>query len=280
MAFAATIGFFDGVHTGHRFVLERLQIVARENGLDAAVIIFEEHPQHVLRGSFVPLLTTFNERVELLKKSGIEKILPFRFEEIHKLTAEEFMRLLHEKYDVNILLMGYDHHFGSDKMTMFSDYETCANRVGMHLFRLPQNPSSKASSTAIRYALLSGEVEKANALLGYPYTLEGAVIAGKQIGRMIGFPTANLKVSEDKLIPATGVYVCEVDGRKAVMNIGNNPTVDGTEVTVELHLVGYKGDLYGKSLAVRLLHYLRPERKFENMDALRQQIELDVAALK
>ena len=280
MVFAATIGFFDGVHTGHRFVLDCLQKVAKENGLGSAVVVFEEHPQYVLRGSHVPLLTTFNERVELLKKSGIEKILPFRFEEIYKLTAEEFMRLLHEKYDVNTLLMGYDHHFGSDKMTLFRDYETCANRVGIHLIRLPQNPSSNASSTAIRNALMSGDVEKANALLGYPYTLEGIVVAGRQIGRMIGFPTANLEVSKDKLIPATGVYVCEADGKKAVMNIGNNPTVDGTKVTIELHLVGFNGDLYGKNLTVKLLHYLRPERKFDNMEALRQQIEQDVAALK
>ena len=280
MALAATIGFFDGVHTGHRFVLDRLRLVAQENNLESAVVIFEDHPQQVLRGVRVPLLTTFNERVDLLKNNGISLVLPFCFEEIRSLTAEAFMRLLHERHQVDVLVMGYDHRFGSDRMTTFADYETCAARVGIRLVCLPQNPASNASSTAIRSALLAGNIEQANRLLGYPYTLCGKVVSGRQLGRTIGFPTANLSLPEEKLIPAAGVYICEMDGRKALLNIGNNPTVNGTEQTVELYLPDFEGDLYGKSLTVRLLNYLRPERKFEDMEALRQQIVQDVAALK
>ena len=280
MALAATIGFFDGVHTGHRFVLDNLRSVALENNLESAVVIFEDHPQLVLRGVRVPLLTTFNERVDLLKNNGINIVLPFCFKEIRSLTAEAFMRLLHEQHHVDILVMGYDHHFGSDRMTAFTDYEACAARVGIRLVCLPQNPVSNASSTAIRRALLAGNIEKANRLLGYPYAICGKVVSGRQLGRTIGFPTANLSLPEEKLIPAAGVYICEVDDRKALLNIGNNPTVNGTEQTVELYLPDFEGDLYGKKLTVKLLKYLRPERKFENMEALRQQIVQDVAALK
>ena len=280
MAFAATIGFFDGVHTGHRFVLEHLHAVAKNNGLQSAVVVFQSHPQQVLRGVQVPLLTTFDERVKLLKESGIDEIFRFRFEDIRHLTAEEFMRLLHEQYDVSVLVMGYDHRFGSDRLSAFSDYEACAERVGIQLIRLPKNPQSDASSTMIRKALQAGEIEQANRLLGYPYSLCGEVVTGKQIGRRMGFQTANLQVAEEKLIPAEGVYVCEADGRKGLLNIGTNPTVNGTEQTIELHLIDFEGDLYGKHLTVKLLRYLRPERKFDTVEALRHQIELDVEALK
>lgn len=280
MALAATIGFFDGVHAGHRFVLERLQQVAAENGLESAAVVFEEHPQQVLRGIRVPLLTTLAERVKLLKDSGVDQVLPFRFEEIRSLTAEAFMRLLHDKYDVCILVMGYDHRFGSDQMMHFSDYEKCGARVGIKLVLLPQNPYSDASSTAIRKALSSGNIENANELLGYPYTLVGKVVPGKQIGRTIGFPTANLSVPEEKLIPSTGVYACKVDERDALLNIGNNPTTQGTEQTIELHLIDFEGDLYGKCMTVKLLKYLRSEQRFDNMEALRQQILQDVKTLK
>lgn len=279
MALAATIGFFDGVHTGHRFVLNRLQQVAEENNLESAVVVFKEHPQQVLQGIRIPLLTTLDERVALLKNSGVVRVIPFRFEEIRYLTAEAFMRLLHEEYDVCILVMGYDHRFGNDQMVHFSDYEKCAERVGIKLVLLPQNPNSNASSTAIRKALSSGNIAVANDLLGYPYTLSGKVVPGKQIGRTIGFPTANLSLSDEKLIPSAGVYVCKVDEKHALLNIGTNPTTHGTEQTIELHLIDFEGDLYGKTMSAQLLKYLRPEQKFENMEALRQQIMQDVKSI-
>ena len=279
MSYAATIGFFDGVHTGHRYVLERLQQTACEHGLRSAVVVFAEHPQSVLQSKQVPLLTTPSEREALLHQAGIDEVLSFRFADVQAYSAEAFMRLLHERYGVNLLVMGYDHRFGSDRLTDFAAYQTLAEHVGLSILRLPQNPQSEASSTAIRQALLQGEIERANELLGYRYSLTGEVVAGRQIGRSIGFPTANLQLPEHKLVPAVGVYACEVMGRKAVLNIGTNPTVQGTERTVELHLPGFEGDLYGRKLTVRLLHYLRPECRFENLEALRHQIEKDIAAL-
>ena len=127
MALAATIGFFDGVHTGHQFVLQRLSVIAAENGLKPAAVIFEDHPQEVLRGVQVPLLTTLEERVALLEQNGIQEVLSFRFETIRNLKAEEFMQLLKEQYDVRLLVMGYDHHFGSDRLTEYADYQACAD---------------------------------------------------------------------------------------------------------------------------------------------------------
>lgn len=280
MALAATIGFFDGVHTGHQFVLQRLSVIAAENGLKPAAVIFEDHPQEVLRSVQVPLLTTLEERVALLKNNGIQEVLSFRFETIRNLKAEEFMQLLKEQYDVRLLVMGYDHHFGSDRLTEYADYQACADRVGMQLTRLPQNPDSPASSTKIRQALTAGNIEEANRLLGYPYSLEGTVVAGKQIGRKIGFPTANLSVPNGKLIPAAGVYACEAEGHNALLNIGTNPTVNGTEQTIELHLLDFQGDLYGKRMNVKLLRFIRADRKFDSIDDLKRQIQSDVEVLR
>lgn len=280
MAFVATIGFFDGVHSGHQFVLEQMKIIAQDRHMKSAVVIFEDHPQTVLHGKQVPLLTTFEERVQLLKERGIDTILSFRFEEICKLTAEEFIRKLHEQDHVEILVMGYDHHFGSDRLPSFNDYRIRAERVGVSLLQLPQNPLSKASSTAIRRELTEGNIEKANALLGYPYTLTGKVVSGKQIGRTIGFPTANLNVPEVKLVPKEGVYLCDALGKKAIMNIGTNPTLNGNKQTIELHIPDFSGNLYGKVISVKLLHYLRQEKHFDSIEDLRNQIEQDVQALR
>ena len=260
--------------------MERLKTAATENGLMPAAVIFEDHPQEVLRGVQVPLLTTFEERVALLKKNGMQEVLTFRFEAIRHLKADEFMQMLKDQYDVRLLMMGYDHHFGSDRLTEYADYQACADRVGIQLVCLPQNPDSNASSTKIRKALAVGNVEEANRLLGYPYSLEGMVVAGKQIGRTIGFPTANLSVPKEKLIPAAGVYSCETDGHKALLNIGTNPTVNGKEQTIELHLLNFKGDLYGKRMNVKLLRFIRADKKFDSIDDLRRQIESDVEALR
>lgn len=263
--------------------------------------MFEEHPQKVLHDREVPLLTIFDERVALLKEAGMERILSFHFAEVRHYTAEQFMRLLREQYDVQLLAMGYDHHFGSDRLSNFADYERAAARAGLRLLALPRNPESEASSTKIRKALESGDVEQAQRLLGYPYTLTGRVVDGRKIGRSIGFPTANLALPAGKLIPAAGVYACEVKrlensspglgevangqrgtrtyGRKAVLNIGTNPTVHGTEQTIELHLPGFEGDLYGQTLSVSLLRYLRPEQTFSDLGTLRAQIEQDIRAV-
>ncbi len=280
MALVATIGFFDGVHCGHQFVLENVVSIAASKHLTPAVVVFKDHPQRVLYGRSIPLLTTYDERLQLLKAFGVEQILTFSFEKICHLTAEEFMRLLHDEHDVSVLVMGYDHHFGSNHPDSFERYQESADRVGIELVRLPRNPISKASSTAIRKAISLGNIEEANDMLGYHFTLTGKVVSGKQIGRKIGFPTANLLIPEEKIVPMDGVYICETDDRKALLNIGSNPTLNGTERTIELHIPDFSGDLYGKTLSVQLLHYLRSEQLFDNLDALQHQIAQDVEQIK
>ena len=257
-------------------MLDQLKRIAAQGGLQSAVVVFEDHPQTVLHGVQMPLLTTFSERVTLLKQAGIDQILSFRFESIRSLTAEAFMRLLHDEYSAEQLIMGYDHQFGSDRLQVPEAYDAAAARVGIRIVRLPRNPESAASSTAIRKALLAGDVARANMLLGYPYTFTGSVVSGRGIGREIGFPTANLQLPPEKLIPAAGVYACEADGRRAVLNIGTNPTVNGTEQTIELHIPDFAGNLYGKQLTVKLLQFLRPEKKFASLEELKQQITADV----
>lgn len=326
MSYAATIGFFDGVHSGHRFVVERLKHIALKTGLQAAIVTFSEHPQKVLTGAELPLLTTFNERISLLKQLHVDEIFAFNFEIIREMTAEEFMRILHNQCGVELLLMGYDHRFGSDRLTNPEDYQRLADNIGLELVFLPAAPlemvdgkryeqsteersgkpstSSSASlapsgervphtvrkglpipsSTKIRKALLAGLVEEANEMLGYPYSLSGEVVEGRHLGRTIGFPTANINVAEEKLIPVSGVYAATIDDdelgfaeRPVLVNIGSNPTVGGRKITVEAHIPDWDGDLYGHRLTVKLQRYIRAEKKFPSMDALKDQIHKDKA---
>lgn len=303
--YAATIGFFDGVHTGHRYVLRQLLRVAEENGLKPLVVTFREHPRKVLQGEQtenLKLLTSPEERLALLRKEGVE-ILMLDFAAIRHLTAGQFMQWLHQEKGVDILCMGYDHRFGSDGLRTFEDYAEEGRRVGIKLLhfdkvQLPANEDaslpSKISSTVCRRLLEAGKVEDVNRLLGYAYTLSGVVEHGRAIGRTIGFPTANLILDfPEKQLPAYGVYAAQVgieegadstasDGniwRKALVNIGNNPTVGAEKCSIEVHIVDYAGNLYGKHLSVRLLRYMREERTFASLEQLQQQIEKDVDSL-
>lgn len=264
-------------------------------GLQAAVITFSEHPQKVLTGANLPLLTTFDERIAKLKALQVDEIFAFNFEVIREMTAEEFMRVLHHQCNVELLMMGYDHRFGSDRLSSHEDYLRIADKIGLELVFLPESsvnalPEAEhlpvvPSSTKIRKALLNGLIEEANEMLGYPYSLSGEVVEGRHLGRTIGFPTANINVPEDKLCPASGVYIATIDdpelgfvGRPVMVNIGSNPTVGGRQITVEAHIPDWDGDLYGKQLTVRLLRYLRAEKKFPSLEALKEQINKDKAA--
>lgn len=288
MAYVATIGFFDGVHRGHQFVIEQLRQQAAEVGLQAAVITFTEHPQKVLCGNALPLLTTYSERIQLLKKQGVDEIFAFNFEVIAAMTAEEFMRILHTQCGVEMLIMGYDHRFGSDQLTRFEDYQAIAARIGMQIRLLEEKrvDDSTPSSTKIRRALQSALIEEANAMLGHPYALSGEIIEGRHLGRTIGFPTANIAVAEDKLCPASGVYAGRLTDAElgfldepVLVNIGSNPTVGGTRISVEVHIPHWDGDLYGRQMTVTLVHYLRTEKKFPSLEALKQQIHKDMSLL-
>ena len=286
MRHIATIGFFDGVHRGHQFLFSRLRDEADKRGLDPLIITFREHPRAVLQMGFQPrLLSSKEERLSRLQHYANTEV--FDFQAIHSQTARQFMQTLHEQYGVDALLVGYDHRFGSDRITDLEQLKMQGRAVGVEVVRAEEyNPTETTdahiSSTEIRNALAAGEIERANELLGYTYTLSGTVVHGRGIGRTIGFPTANIQMDEPrKLLPPPGVYVAEADlgnghQQPAILNIGTNPTLGENPITIELHIPNLELDLYGRQLHIRLQHYLRPERRFDSLEELQQQIAADI----
>lgn len=279
----ATIGFFDGVHLGHRFLLEQLTRCAAREHCASLVVSFADSPARTLHpASDVGLLTTPVEKMELFAQAGIDYCLMLDFNaELARLTAEDFLLLLRQQCGVQRLLLGYDHHFGSDRLRSFADYQSVADDVGVALEQ--EKPFAVAGtivgSRVIRDYLMAGRVDKANKLLGYTYTLTGRVAHGRALGRTIGFPTANLTVSPRKLLPKNGVYVVDIqlNGHiyKGLLNIGTRPTVAGNDRTAEVHILDFAGDIYGRQLIVKLHERLRDEHKFNSLDDLKKQIETD-----
>ena len=276
----ATIGFFDGVHRGHRFLFAQLHEHAKHYQLTPAIYTFDCHPKELLTGKAPAMLTTHDERKMLLQPFGEVHFLDFA--QVQHLTAEQFMRYLQEEEQVEVLLMGYDHRFGSDQLKGFSEYEKVARGVGLRVERAHEClvDSLPVSSTRIRKLLHEGQIKQVNRLLGYHYSLTGIVEHGNGIGAQIGFPTANIHIQSDKLLPMSGVYVakCIVDNQTwaTVVNIGSNPTVGNNHVTVEAHLIDYQGDLYGKMLVIVFEDFIREERKFGSLSELQRQISEDV----
>ncbi len=293
---------FDGVHLGHQFLLRQLVLEAEQRGLQSLVVTFFTHPRNLLTGSTERLLTTRDERRALLEACGAEKVVMLDFADIQRQTAEQFMRYLHERYDVTVVMMGYDHRFGSDRLTAFEDYVQAGKKAGVEVTLLKEASSSALSdsgntedafspdkscpisSSRIRKALQNGYVEAANEMLGREYSLFGKVVHGKGLGTRLGFPTANISLSDpDKLLPKDGVYAVrtEISGTvyRAVMNVGTNPTVqdrDEPRTYIEVHIIGFEGNLYNQLLRVEILHHIRNEQRFESLDALRHQIEKDI----
>ena len=278
----ATIGFFDGVHKGHQFLFEQLRLLASERGLEPLIVTFDCHPRAVLQADYMPqLLTTLPERQALLNAYG--NVLVLSFESIHALTAEQFMHYLHSEQGVDVLVMGYDHRFGSDRLRRLQDYQITGRKIGVEVLNLGEFVDGEwhVSSTEIRMALENGNVVVANELLGYPYALSGIVVHGNGIGRQIGFPTANIQPdSKEKIVPKAGVYVVTVSGEgvqtQGILNIGTNPTVGNNKQTIELHIPDFSGDLYNQRLTISFERYLREERRFENLLELQKQIEQDI----
>lgn len=271
---ALTIGCFDGVHQGHRFLLQQLRALAEERGMQTLALTFRRHPAAVLGKTVPPQLCTLEEKERLLKEQVREvKILDFT-EEMARLTAKEFMKKLRDEYGVGLLLLGYDHRFG--RPSPDDDYERDGHALGIEVLRAKPLPG--ISSSAIRQALQQGRITEANEMLGRPYTLSGTVVKGRQVGRSIGFPTANL--STPLLVPKTGVYTATTPYGPALVNIGHRPTLNnGSDISIEAHIIGYEGDLYGQSLSVSLLRRLRDEQTFPSLEALRRQIENDLKSL-
>jgi riboflavin kinase / FMN adenylyltransferase len=283
-----TIGTFDGVHAGHRKLIDRLcEIAAGVNG-KVVVLTFHPHPRAVLHNSSDPvkLLTTPREKAALLEKAGVDILVIQPFDdEFANVSAGSFIReILCNKLKTSVLVVGYDHRFGKNREGGFADLEAAAGPMGFVIERIPEQIFSDitVSSTKIRKALLNGDLITANTLLGYPYTFTGTVIHGNKLGRTLGFPTANLRPeSEDKLIPAEGVYVVNVmvggSKKQGLLSIGRRPTVDNSGVlSIEVYLLDFNEDIYGETLEVILLARIRGDRKFGSLESLVDQMKLDL----
>ena len=300
-----TTGFFDGVHLGHRHVLETVVSAARERGEEAIVVTFWPHPRTVLQQDAreFRLLTSLEEKKALLSACGISRVevLPFT-REFAAMTADDYLRLLADRFGASLVVMGYDNRIGSDKKTaeeicasqaVASRPLPCALLSEQPLWASPSyvaegdhgpakhiSPQPPISSTQIRKALEEGRVEDAGVMLGYRYGLLGVVVAGNQMGRTIGFSTANMQLYEPlKLVPMNGVYAVEVEvlgGKyKGMCNIGTRPTVGGTARTIETHILDFDQDIYGLPLQLRFIRRIRDERRFPSLDALREQLLKD-----
>ena len=280
-----TTGFFDGVHLGHRHVLETVVSSARERGEEAVVVTFWPHPRTVLQQDArdFRLLSSLEEKKALIEAVGIDRVevIPFN-RRFASLTAAEYLDLLQTRYGASLIVMGYDNRIGSDGK-FASDLDD--NSFVISSGAVGEVEKSPISSTRIRKALEEGNIEAANGMLGYEYGLHGVVVAGNKMGRTIGFPTANIQLYEPlKLVPENGVYAVDVEVTgnlfKGMCNIGTRPTVGGTARTIETHILDFNEDIYGLPLRIRFLRRIRDERKFPSLDALRAQLEQDALNCK
>ncbi len=286
----AAIGMFDGLHAGHMLLLNFLVSQSVLRDLQPAVITFDNHPVELVEPSRAPrLLMTASQKLEAIRKAGISDIILMHFDEsLRQLTAADFMQLLHDVYRVDCLIVGYDHRFGHNRSGGFDDYVRIGETIGMQVLRAPEMPG--VSSSIVRKLLNDGRVDEAAHLLRRPYFIDGTVVAGRRLGRTIGFPTANLQPLDVRmLVPARGVYVADVsiDGesilRRAILNIGHRPTVDTSpdaQDTIEVHVLDYDADLYGHTMRVCFLCRLRSEQRFPDLVSLKQQLIDDSAAAR
>ena len=285
----ATTGFFDGVHLGHRLVIERLVSLAHARGDESLVVTFWPHPRAVLQDGAreLRLLNSLEEKKELLRVLGVDRVEVLDFtRSFAALTAEQYLReILRDRFGVTTLLMGYDNRLGSDRLTAAS-LKPIADGMGMELMELsplsfrPSEASGEISSTQLRAALEEGDIAHASEMLGYGFALKGVVVAGNRLGRTIGFPTANMKLYEPlKLVPGRGVYAVEAEvlGKKyrGMTNIGLRPTVGGSFTTIETHILDFDEDIYGLPLRITFLRRLRNEVHFPSLEALKEQLEKD-----
>ena len=286
-----TSGTFDGVHLGHQKIIQRIREIARSIEGETVLITFWPHPRLVLYPNEhnLRLLSTFEEKANLLRQFGIDHLVTIPFtQEFSQLSSEEFIqKVLIEKIQTKVLVIGYDHRFGKNREGSFEYLQKNSKSLGFELEEISRQDVDEigVSSTKIRKALESGDIKTATSYLGRPYELNGLVVKGQQIGRSIGFPTANIHIPNSyKLIPRDGVYAVEarVDGLpyKAMLNIGNRPTVDGTSKTVEAHLFDFQGDLYNKQITVFFREFIREERKFNSLEELKEQLSKDQRVAK
>jgi len=279
------LGTFDGVHAGHRKILERLTQNVENGKYESLVLTFFPHPKMILQEqSGIKLLNTIPEKIDLLEKIGIENLVIHPFDEsFSRLSAQEFVKtILVDKFHIQKIIIGHDHRFGRDRTANIDDLITFGKQYNFEVEQISVQEINDVSisSTKIRKALLQGNMALANEYLGYDYILTGTIFKGRQLGQTIGFPTANLQIEENyKLIPRNGVYVAKsIINQKTVfgmMNIGFNPTVAGENLSIEIHYFDFDANLYDQEIKVSLLKYLRPEQKFDSVDLLKEQLEKD-----
>ncbi|OWV23030.1 riboflavin biosynthesis protein RibF [Fibrobacter sp. UWB3] len=285
---AVTMGNFDGCHLGHQALFRTLKAVAEVNHLQPTVISFEPHSNYVLRGPGDPLLlTTTEEKREFVESLGIEfLVLPFTHE-LAKLPFDKFVRTeLIEKREVVSMFFGHDHCFGAGGKGNYETITAAFPELSTQMLSMVLHKGERVSSSAVRNALLNSDVDRAQTYLGRPYRLSGTVVVGKRLGHTIGFPTANVQMEQFKFLPKGGVYVASArlsDGRiyRSVVNIGTQPTTPGTHnLAVEAYLLDFNEDIYGQHLALDLLAFLRPEKKFASIEDLVRQIGMDADTAK
>lgn len=280
-----TIGTFDGVHIGHQKILTKITKIAKEENYESVVLTFFPHPRMVLQqDNSIKLLSTLKEKEQLFENIGIDHLIIHPFdEEFSKLSAEDFVKkILVDQLNIQKIVIGYDHRFGKNRSANLDDLIKFGIKYHFEVEQISAEEinNNAVSSTKIRNSLLNGDIETANSYLGYHYNFTGIVVKGKQLGRTIGFPTANISIDEDyKLLPKNGVYIVqtEIEGTRffGMMNIGTRPTIDGKTQSTEVYILDFDKEIYDKSLTVSILKFIREEQKFESIEHLKSQIEKD-----
>ena len=279
----ATIGFFDGVHLGHRFLIDEVKAAAAQRGLPSAVITFPTHPRSVLQQAYQPrLLNSFADKLRLLATTGVDYCIVLDFTEaLSQLSAEAFLRILATQWRVKGLVIGYDHRFGHDRRDGFEQY--VEQRWGIEILKAAAFDAghTAVSSSEIRRLVQEGKVERAAQLLTYAYHISGRIVSGYKVGRTLGFPTANIQPDDPmQLLPGIGVYAVwvEVAGQryKGMLYIGSRPTLDnGTQLSIEVHILHFSGDIYNDPIRVSFAHFVRGDEKFDSLEALKAQLMRD-----
>lgn len=284
-----TSGTFDGVHVGHQKILTRVCEISQRHQGESVVLTFWPHPRLVLHpeDDSLKLLNTFEEKAALLKDQGINHLIRIPFtKEFSQLTSEQFIRnILVDTIGTKKLVIGYDHHFGKNREGSFEQLKQNGPKYGFEVEEIPQQEVDHigVSSTKIRKALEEGDIETATHLLGKPYSLTGRVIAGDKLGRLMGYPTANIEVdTKFKLIPMDGIYAVtllhESNSYRGMLYIGNRPTINGTKQNIEVNIFNFSENIYGESLTIHIHKMIRGDQKFSDLEALKNQLKLDEEA--
>lgn len=281
-----TTGTFDGVHIGHQKIIHRVKEIAHQIAGESVIITFHPHPRLVLfpEDNHLKMLNTLPEKIKLLAASGIDHliIIPFT-KEFSRLSSVDFIQqILVDQIGTKKLVIGYDHHFGKNREGSFEHLKHYGPSYGFEVEEIPKQDVNDigVSSTKIRTALAQHQIEIANQYLGYPYAMEGIVVKGDQIGRSIGFPTANIQIQEShKLIPADGIYAVHIQWQsqtyKGMLYIGDRPTVQGSKKVIEVNIFDFDKEIYDEQIQVKLIQYIRGDQKFDSLDALKLSIQQD-----